>query len=430
MVHFVDERLLSLLDTPEALAAAVSTPLTPDYIIHTGRLPLLIEHPILDDSDQFRVQIAAACETYRGQYESFIKHYSGGQTVVSEVGDCLPRVVFIPGIGVVCAGPSAKDAAVTADITAQGLEVKRVIFETNGEYRDLEEDHCFNMEFRSYQRAKLHSADALDALQGRIVLVTGAAGAIGNGLCVALLEKGCQVAIADLPGDALDTLVNECAGRFGAERVVSVALDVTDEASVNEGFKRIVDRFGGLDAVVVNAGIAHVSTLVDMELGAFRRLERINTEGTLLTIREAARLFSLQDCGGDIVLISTKNVFAPGASFGAYSATKAAAHQLARIAGLELAGIDVRVNMVAPDAVFSHGAQKSGLWATVGPDRMKSRGLDEKGLEEYYRNRNLLKTKVTATHVAAAVEFFLERLTPTTGATIPVDGGLPDAIPR
>jgi len=90
----------------------------------------------------------------------------------------------------------------------------------------------------------------------------------------------------------------------------------------------------------------------------------------------------------------------------------------------------VRVNMVAPDAVFSHGARRSGLWAEVGPDRMRARGLDEAGLEEYYRSRNLLKARITADHVARAVLFFATRQTPTTGATIPVDGGLPDATPR
>ena len=156
----------------------------------------------------------------------------------------------------------------------------------------------------------------------------------------------------------------------------------------------------------------------------------MNVEGTLLVLAEAARHFRLQATGGDIVLVSTKNVFAPGAGFGAYSATKAAAHQLARIASLELAEHDVRVNMVAPDAVFSHGGRRSGLWAEVGPDRMHARGLDEAGLEEYYRDRNLLKARVTAEHVANAVLFFATRQTPTTGATIPVDGGLPDATPR
>ena len=95
-----------------------------------------------------------------------------------------------------------------------------------------------------------------------------------------------------------------------------------------------------------------------------------------------------------------------------------------------MAEIGVRVNMVAPDAVFNHGSRRSGLWETVGPDRMRARGLDEKGLESYYQSRNLLKARITATHVANAVIFFATRQTPTTGATIPVDGGLPDATPR
>jgi NAD(P)-dependent dehydrogenase (short-subunit alcohol dehydrogenase family) len=180
---------------------------------------------------------------------------------------------------------------------------------------------------------------------------------------------------------------------------------------------------------IVNIGIARGCAGGD-EPQAFRGLERVNIEGTLLVLAECGRQFARQQTGGDIVLVSTKNVFAPGARFGAYSATKAAAHQLARIASLEMADLDVRVNMVSPDAVFSHGARRSGLWAEVGPDRMKARGLDEAGLEEYYRSRNLLKARITARHVANAVLYFATRQSPTTGATIPVDGGLPDATPR
>ena len=197
-----------------------------------------------------------------------------------------------------------------------------------------------------------------------------------------------------------------------------------------QGFSQIISVWGGVDIVVINAGLALVSSLEEMDLEAFRQLQRVNVEGTLLVLSEAARHFRSQGIGGDIVLISTKNVFAPGAKFGAYSASKAASHQLARIASLEMAEMDVRVNMVAPDAVFSEGKRKSGLWREVGPDRMRARGLTEGELEEYYRNRNLLKSRVTAKHVANAVLFFCTRQTPTTGATLPVDGGLPDATPR
>jgi NAD(P)-dependent dehydrogenase (short-subunit alcohol dehydrogenase family) len=312
------------------------------------------------------------------------------------------------------------------------LAVKTQIYQGGAEYLPLGDQHMFDMEFRAYQQAKLGKRgleDAAHSLHGSVALVTGAAGAIGSGICEALLALGCHVAATDLPGPALDGLAAELGQRYPS-RVAAVAMDVTDPASVTAGFAQIVRTWGGLDCMIVNAGIAHVAPLTELGLDAFRKLESVNVEGTLLVLAEAGRHFALQGTGGDVVLISTKNVFAPGAGFGAYSATKAAAHQLARIASLEFAPFGVRVNMVAPDAVFSHGQKRSGLWTAVGPNRMKARGLDERGLEEYYRSRNLLKAAVTAEHVASAVLFFITHQTPTTGATIPVDGGLPDATPR
>ena len=266
-------------------------------------------------------------------------------------------------------------------------------------------------------------------LGGKIALVTGSAGAIGYGVCRSLLANGCYLVVSDLPGAKLDDFVKDME-KISPTRVIGVAIDVTDANSVAEGFKRVVLAWGGIDIVVHNAGIALVSTLKEMDPDDFDKIEKVNVRGTLLTIAETARLLIRQGIGGDIVIMSTKNVPSPSAGFGAYSATKAACHQLGRVASLELAGDDIRVNMVAPDAVFSEGKYKSGLWAQVGADRMKVRGLDEEGLHEYYRQRNLLKAKVTARHVANAVLFFITRQTPTTGATIPVDGGLPDATPR
>jgi NAD(P)-dependent dehydrogenase (short-subunit alcohol dehydrogenase family) len=280
------------------------------------------------------------------------------------------------------------------------------------------------------------------SLKGKAALITGAAGAIGYAVAQALLENGCRVAVSDLPGQRLDDFTADLK-KQAADRVIGVELDVTDTDSVTNGFQSVIDTWGKINIVVINAGIALVSTLIEMDIEAFRRLEKVNVEGTLLTLAEAGRQFIKQGAGGDIIIMSTKNVPSPSAGFGAYSATKAACHQLGRIASLEFAQYDVRVNMVAPDAVFSEGKYKSGLWETVGADRMKVRGMpapaspdasrgggDEKQLREYYRSRNLLKTSITGRDVANAVLFFATRQTPTTGATIPVDGGLPDATPR
>ena len=428
----LDPEIAQWIEAPEGKKLALSAPLTTDYLIRTRRVPLWLDHATLDDAKKFREELAQSVAAFQAEYRVYVQKHAGGTQVASEPRDLLPRVLMIPGLGVVCVGANATDAAMVRDIARQGLAVKATIYQGGAEYLSLDDQHLFDMEFRAYQQAKLGERgldDAAHSLRGSVALVTGAAGAIGSGICEALLATGCHVAATDLPGSALDSLVAELGQRYPL-RVAAVAMDVTDPASVAAAYGQVIRTWGGLDCVIVNAGIAHVAPLTELGLDTFRKLESVNVEGTLLVLAEAGRHFALQGTGGDVVLVSTKNVFAPGAGFGAYSATKAAAHQLARIASLEFAPLGVRVNMVAPDAVFSHGQKRSGLWAAVGPNRMKARGLDERGLEEYYRSRNLLKAAVTAEHVASAVLFFITRQTPTTGATIPVDGGLPDATPR
>jgi rhamnose utilization protein RhaD (predicted bifunctional aldolase and dehydrogenase)/NAD(P)-dependent dehydrogenase (short-subunit alcohol dehydrogenase family) len=425
----ISREVLDILDSPGAGALVCTAPLTPDYLVRTKAYPLFIENPDYQEIDLFRRQLAREIASFSAGYDAYLKRFASRLPEFDVSGfDLLPRVLLLPGLGAVCAGADLSMARVARDITEQAIMVKHMIKETAGTYLGLTEEHLFDMEFRAFQRAKVAGKDH-KPLRGRVAIVTGAAGAIGSGICEELLRQGCHVAATDLAGEHLDAMTFKLKN-LHRERALVLALDVTDGASVSTAFEKTVEAFGGIDIVVINAGMAHVSALSEMDLDAFRRLERVNVEGTLLMLAQAGKLFKRQDTAGDVVLISTKNVFAPGAKFGAYSATKAAAHQLCRIASLEFAEMGVRVNMVAPDAVFSHGSRRSGLWAEVGPDRMKARGLDEKGLEEYYRGRNLLKARVTAEHVARAVVFFVTHQTPTTGATIPVDGGLPDATPR
>jgi rhamnose utilization protein RhaD (predicted bifunctional aldolase and dehydrogenase)/NAD(P)-dependent dehydrogenase (short-subunit alcohol dehydrogenase family) len=437
LLPVITEEVLHILGSAQAKELSCSAPLTPDYLVRTKAYSLLIENPDYRDPAALRKQCADAIGTFSADYDAYVKKYASripGLDATAHGFDLLPRVVLLPGIGAICAGPDVGKVRIAADITEQAIVVKRAVYETGGTYQGLTEDHLFDMEFRAFQRAKVGER-AQDhpvcrkPLRGKVALVTGAAGAIGSGICGELLANGCAVVLTDLAGDHLDSFVAAMKAEHG-DRAIGIALDVTESVSIAAAFEKTVGAFGGIDIVIVNAGLAHVSPLVDMDLAAFQKLERVNVEGTLMLLAEAGRHFRTQALGGDIVLVSTKNVFAPGAKFGAYSATKAGSHQLARIASLEFADMGVRVNMVSPDAVFSHGSTKSGLWAQVGPDRMKARGLDEKGLEDYYRQRNLLKAQVTARHVANAVMFFVTHQTPTTGATIPVDGGLPDATPR
>jgi len=422
-----DRETLDFVDSDRGKQIALSPPLTSDHLIRTKALPLWLDSPAYEDPARLRQQLATALEEYTDAYKAYIERNSAHLPEGLATFDPLPRVLLLPGLGAICSGKNVQAAKIARDITAHTMTAKAQIA-AMGTYEGLSESHLFEMEYHTLQHAKLGKRDELP-LAREVALITGAAGAIGSAIAQELLVNGCHVAVTDLPGQALENLVTELKGTFG-DRVLGVAMDVIDAASVAQGFETIIKNWGGVDLVIINAGVALVSSLAEMKLEAFQKLERVNTEGTLLTLAEAARHFKYQGTGGDVVMISTKNVFAPGAKFGAYSATKAAAHQLARIASLEMAEIGVRVNMVSPDAVFSHGTRRSGLWAEVGPDRMRARGLDEKGLEEYYQKRNLLKARVTAEHVARAVLFFATRQTPTTGATIPVDGGLPDSTPR
>lgn len=268
-----------------------------------------------------------------------------------------------------------------------------------------------------------------ELLKGKIALVTGAAGAIGYGICEVLLENGATIVATDLPGEKLDAFAEDL-DKLAQGQSMGLPMDVTNVDSVSKALDETYTKYGQLDILVHNAGIAHVSKIIDMDIEKFQFLENVNVDGTLIVLKETGRRMIEKDAGGDIVIMSTKNVPSPSAGFGAYSATKAACHQLGRIASLEFAPHDIRVNMIAPDAVFSEGKYKSGLWDLVGEDRMRARGINEEELHKYYRERNLLKAAVTGRHVANAVLYFVSRQSPTTGATIPVDGGLPDATPR
>lgn len=437
LAGLTDRETLAALAGPGARELLVTPPLTADHVIRVGRLPLWVEPGADEDGERVRTHLSEAIARHVAAERALLEQHAPGVAASVLDAELLPRVALLPGLGAFCAGRTAREAEIALDITAHTLAVKATIAAAGAAYQGLEDEHLLVMQHRGMQQAKLGRGALTPRgapLAGSIALVTGAAGAIGSGVSRVLLEAGACVALTDLPrsssgGEALDSLAAELAAEF-PRQVLATPVDVTDRQSVAAGFAAAIRAWGGVDLVVANAGAAHVATLEELDTDAFRRLERVNVEGTLHVLAEAARHFRRQAIGGDVVLISTKNVFAPGAGFGAYSATKAAAHQLARIASLELAEIGVRVNMVAPDAVFGDGDRKSGLWAEVGPARMRARGLDEAGLADYYRDRNLLKARITARHVGQAVLFFATRQTPTTGATMPVDGGLPEATPR
>jgi len=424
----VSEETLDVLAGPDAAHLAAANPLTPDHVIRTKGPALLLPADLpLDDAPALRERLAAAVASYGAAYDAYVAaNRHRARTRITRL-DSLPRVVLVPGVGIFTAGRTKHDARIAADIAEHTLRAK-ALAGAIGRYTALGDADLFDMEYWSLEQAKLGKAKEA-ALAGQAALVTGAAGAIGFAICRKLIAAGAHVVAADLAGARLDAAVTELdPGRRGL--AAGVTMDVTDERSVAAGIAEACRLYGGLDILVLNAGIAHVSPIETTDTVAFRRVVDVNLTGYFLVLRAAATLFRRQGTGGNVIVNSSKNVFGPGADFGAYSASKAGAHQLGKVAALELAAAGVRVNMVNADAVFGDAGRPSGLWQEVGPARARSRGLDPAELRDYYRQRNLLKTAVTADHVGNAVVFFASNLTPTTGATLPVDGGVPEAFPR
>ncbi|MGC6488252.1 MAG: bifunctional aldolase/short-chain dehydrogenase [Planctomycetota bacterium] len=404
----------------DARALCARNPITPDHVIRTKGPYLHLDGEDWRRPERVRERVREFEQAYRAYYEE-----SAARISPEHMHSPKPVVAVLAGVGVVALHRSRKGARVAADIAEHTLRVQAAAHAL-GEYVALSNDELAEMEYWPLELAKLGSQQA-PPLQGQVALVTGAAGAIGAGVCEVLLEHGACVVATDCDAARLDAA---CARVGGGERLHAVVADLTQPDQVRRVFADCAAHFGGVDCVVPNAGVAHVSSLEEMDHATFQRVLDVNTSGTMLVLKEAAAVFRAQQTGGAVVLQASKNVFAPGARFGAYSASKAAALQLGRIAAMELAELQVRVNVVNADAVFGDDEVPSRLWAEVGPDRMRARGLDEAQLRDYYRKRSLLQLPVTPRHVGEAVAWFAAQRTPTTGAVLPVDGGLPEAFPR
>jgi len=411
----------------EAEALCASGVLTPDHVTRTkNRMVYLQEVP--DTDEGLKEMVMREVEVFKEDYHRYFQVHAKAKGADLEELDPYPRVFLVAGLGVVALGLSRKAARIAADISEQNM-LSKLRAGVLGEYVPLREAHIFDVEYWSLQQRKL-GGSSFPPLQGRAAVVTGGGGAIGYGIADRLLAAGAVVALGDIDEPSLNKVFSVLAEKYGEDRLEAVCFDVTDLQSVERAFEDISRRLGGMDIVVPNAGSAHVAKIADLDPAKLDHTMAVNLKGTFNTIKASIPVFKRQGTGGNIVVISSKNVFDPGAAFGAYSASKAGAHQMAKIAAIELAEMGVRVNMINPDAVFGDEKIPSKLWELVGPDRMKSRGLDYEGLKEYYRNRNLLKAQVLAEHVGNAVVFFATDQTPTTGAALPVDGGIPAAFPR
>jgi rhamnulose-1-phosphate aldolase/alcohol dehydrogenase len=405
-------------------------PATPDHLLYTRPRPLFLHRELptrLDCEegiDALKRGLAAGLEEYVASYDRYFEENSDGRTDRLEH---RPRVVLIPGVGMFTAWKDARHTLIVSDIYRHSIRVMRDA-QALGTYRSLGVKETFESEYWPSELYKLSLEPPERELERRAALVTGAASGIGRAIARHLAGAGCHVVAMDIDLEGVRSLADEITKRHGVDRARAVRMDVSDEESVVAAFQEAVLAYGGIDVVVSNAGIAHSSPIEAMALKDWQRSFDVNATGHFLVGRAAIRVLRDQGLGGSLIFIASKNVLAPGKDFGAYSAAKAAECQLARILALEAGEHGVRVNIVNPDAVF----QESGLWSSkVREERARAHGIGVDELEDFYRRRNLLQTRVLPEDVAEAVLWLAsDRSAKTTGCIITTDGGVREAFPR
>jgi rhamnulose-1-phosphate aldolase/alcohol dehydrogenase len=399
-------------------------PATPDHTIYTKRLPCFVPLDDARDPDATWTAVERAVESFVREYTAYVDAHRGPGV---ELLDPRPRVVLVPGLGMFTAGRDTRTAGIVDDIYHHTIDVigNASAF---GHYVSLSARDAFDVEYWPLELYKLTLAPPEKELARRIALVTGGGSGIGRAVAQRLAAEGAHVAIGDVDADSAQRVADEVAKAVGGGRAVGLAMDVTSEASVRAAFEETVLRWGGLDILVSNAGVAHSAPVDRMALADWERSFAVNATGHFLVAREAMRVLMRQGLGGALVFVATKNVMSPGKDFAAYSAAKAAEAQLAKVLALEGAPHGIRSNIVNPDAIF----QDSKLWSEeIRRERAAAQGIAVEQLEDFYRKRNLLGARILPEDVAQAVLFLAsDRSAKTTGCTLTVDGGVKDAFPR
>jgi rhamnose utilization protein RhaD (predicted bifunctional aldolase and dehydrogenase)/NAD(P)-dependent dehydrogenase (short-subunit alcohol dehydrogenase family) len=387
-----DGQALQFVQRSDVASISQQGPATPDHVIRTKRLPLLGR------------DLYAYAAAYQHYFASLAPLAKETKTML----DPLPRVILDHEFGLCTLGRSAKDAQIVQDIYRHTMDIIQRASLLGG-YQALPAKDIFDVEYWDLEQAKLRKAGKPAVFSGEVVLITGAASGIGKACVDAFLQRGATVVGVDV-NPAITSLRSNVA-------YLGLVCDVTDTHAMEQALEQGVRRFGGLDMLVLNAGVFPGGTAIaEIDLDEWYQVQEINLNANLKWLRACHALLKLTPNGGRVVIMGSKNVAAPGQGAAAYSAAKAALTQLMRIAAMEWAGDHIRINALHPDAVFD-----TGIWS----DEVIAARAQHYGMSvEEYKHRNLLKVSITSADVAAlTAELCGPLFAKTTAAQIPIDGG-------
>ncbi|MEM1320035.1 MAG: bifunctional aldolase/short-chain dehydrogenase [Bacteroidota bacterium] len=368
-------------------------PITPDHIIRTKRIPVLLEGEPKQAIDQFVKQ-----------YQDYYNTYNDGS---QQMLDPAPRWAVWPGHGTLSFGTTSKAITIISDISRHTMKAIQQAEHLEA-WQPLPQKELFEMEYWVLEQAKLKKGGSPPPMQGKVALVSGAASGIGKACVEQLVAEGAVVVALDI-----NPAIRDC---FDPKSVLGVVCDLTQNDAIEAALTKAVLHFGGIDLLVSNAGIFPQSqAIAELDAELWSRSLDINLTSHQRLLH---RCIPYLEQGFDpaVVIIGSKNVPAPGPGASAYSVAKAGLTQLARIAALELGKKGIRVNIIHPNAVYD-----TAIWTEeVLQARAEHYGLSI----EAYKTNNVLKTEVTSKDVAnLTVQLLGPAFGKITGAQIPIDGG-------
>ena len=425
--HFDDSaNVLDFVCSNDLLPLAALGTSCPDHFLRTKIRPFVIDFdPTNPDFDKLVAGLDEALAAYRADYLAYYTRCKHDNSPA--VRDANPIIYLIPGVGMLSFAKDKATARIAGEFYVNAINVMRG---ANGvdTYVGLPEQEAFDIEYWLLEEAKLQRMPKPKSLAGRIALVTGGAGGIGQAVARQLLQEGACVMLTDIDGGALEEAEQNLLKVAGRDNIATVRANITAEHEVESILNAAALRFGGVDLLVSNADIASSAPVEDTTLEMWERNQSILVTGYFLVSRAAFRIMKQQQLGGSMVYVASKNGLVASGGASAYCTAKAAEIHLARCLALEGAPHGIRVNVVNPDAVIRGSRIWDGKWKE---ERAASNKIGSDDIEEFYRQRSMLKRSVLPEDIAEAVYFLSsEKAAKSTGNIINVDAGNAAAFTR
>jgi rhamnulose-1-phosphate aldolase/alcohol dehydrogenase len=438
-------RFVNSADAPRLAELGTSCP---DHFLRTKIKPLYVPwDPAAGSLDSLKKAIDAGLDQYRKDYAAYYERCRRPDSPAMR--DPNPTVVLVPGLGMIAWGKTKSESRVTAEFYCCAVDVMRGA-ESVGGYIALPQQEAFDIEYWLLEEAKLKRMPPEKELARHAVVIIGAGNGIGRTTAHRLARDGAHLVCADRDPAAAEHTAAELtksygmgigvagSGVSGCGQATHCPADITDRASVAALLRHALLAFGGIDSIVVTAGVyippGSNGRVTDDQ---WRTTFEVNVRGAAVVAEEAAAIFRSQGLKASIVLTTSVNAVVPKKGSLAYDTSKAAANHLVRELAIELAPL-VRVNAVAPATVVEGSTMfpRDRVLASLAKysiphsDADSTETLRDK-LTAFYADRTLLKAPITPADQAEAVHFLVsDRASRTTGQVINVDGGLHEAFLR